>query len=113
MTQAELEEWAYKRFIAGGTAELAPVGLQGLVPTAQIPAAAAAPTPAASGPPASPPGEGSAAAPVNGPPATRAVPPPSPTAPPPTSTRLGQVASGVRTRLNGHEGPAPRILTRR
>jgi hypothetical protein len=75
---AEIETWAYKRFIAGGSDALAPAGLAGLTggspqPVApQSPAAGVAAPPAASGAPAvgSPARPSEPATPAAGPPRT-------------------------------------------
>jgi hypothetical protein len=106
----EIETWAYKRFIVGGTAELAPAGLAGLTGV-QTPAAGAAAPPAASGAPATGPSVSASepAAPAAGPPATRGTPPPAPVTGPPA-----MAASGVLRKvlveagaLNGHNGHNP------
>ncbi len=110
MTDAtEIETWAYKRFIVGGTAELAPAGLSGLTGSPSVapptPAAGPAPAPAASG--VAPSGS---AGPVAGPPTTRTAPPPSPTQPPPATVATGldalrAVAATKEEKLNGHQRP--------
>jgi len=101
----EIQTWAWKRYIVGGTAELAPTGLAGLTGT---PAVEAAPAPAASGagPQVGSPTPAAAVSPV-GPPSTRATPPPAPTGPPAmaaSARSLARVMDELATVGNGHNG---------
>jgi hypothetical protein len=101
----ELQVWGWKRWVAGGTAELAPTGLAGLTGT---PAVEAAPAPAASGPgPQASSAPAAAVSPV-GPPPTRAVPPPAPGGPPAMAASARSLARVMdelaAVGANGHNG---------
>jgi hypothetical protein len=77
----EIETWAYKRMIVGGTAELVPSALAGL--TGETPVGGVAPAPAASGGGAASETSPGTTAPPTGPPSTIAEPPPPPGGAPP------------------------------
>ncbi len=101
----EIQTWAWKRFVAGGTPDLAPSGLAGL--TGAPPPAPTAAAPGA-GPAASAPAPSAPAA--VGPPQTRANPPPPPGQAPPVMAASAKTLARVMDELaavgptNGHNG---------
>lgn len=96
----EIKVWGWKRWVAGGTAELAPTGLAGL--TGETPAAGAAPPPAASGEVSPRGSEPVGVAPAAGPPRTNGVPPPAPVTGPPVMAASAATLEKIVAQANGH-----------
>ena len=103
----ELQVWGWKRYVAGGTPDLAPTGLAGLTGgPAPAPAAVGAPASAASGPAVPVPAVSAPTA--AGPPQTRANPPPPP-GPAPAMAASAKSLALIMDELaaagtNGHNG---------